>query len=299
MPRVCQFGHTVLTNDDKCHAGHSSLVSFKCPESSCIFITKPTFSKFKVLGEEQLQLHLEATHGIIPSESEREKIDNDFLNFEWVQTTSAPGGSVSTEQDEIEKKTCQYCHKMFITFSNLKRHVKQEHLKKDRYECSICNKSFAAKISLEYHLRKHVEGFELSCEYCSEKFIDFKTYAKHRKTHRSHHYQFEQKCPECGKIILGKDKLKRHQQEVHTNSPLNQPPNSPLSHMCSQCDKIYKRKNDLDRHVEVQHNEHKGYPCEHCLKTFTYISNMKRHARKCNNSAADSVPKAIYEDSAK
>ena len=90
------------------------------------------------------------------------------------------------------------------------------------------------KISLEYHLRKQVECSELNCEYCSETFNNFTNYAKYRKTHRSHHYQFEQKCLECGKIILGKEKLKGHQQEVHTNAA--------LSHMRSQCDKKKKKK---------------------------------------------------------
>lgn len=284
MPRVCVFGHPVLTDDDKCYAGHSLGASFECPVSSCIFVTKPTCLNTKVLGEEQMQLHLEATHGIVPTESERERIEQGFLSFEEQLKVGGSGGSVETEKDEIEnkgeKKTCQYCYKEFSTVSNVKRHVKQEHLRKNRYECIKCSKSFAAKISLEYHLRKHVEGSELSCEYCSEKFNDFTNYAKHRKIHRSQHYQFEQKCPECGKIILGKDKLKRHQQEVHAKAA--------LSHACSQCDARYRRKHQLDCHVEIKHNKHEGFSCENCLKTFTYRSNMKRHAQKCKVGCDDS-----------
>ena len=134
MRRVCIFGHPVLEDFNCCCAGHSLGASFECPVSDCIFVTKPTTLKNKVLAEEQLQLHLEATHDIEPTASEKEKIELGFHNFEKERLLKV--GFVSVVEDEglkieMESKTCQFCYKSFTSKSNVKRHVKQEHLRKE------------------------------------------------------------------------------------------------------------------------------------------------------------------------
>ena len=67
----------------------------------------------------------------------------------------------------------------------MKAHVKKHHERESRFECVVCQSSFSAKISLEYHLRKvHSDSGEVSCVRCEDKFPDFKSYAVHRKFHR-------------------------------------------------------------------------------------------------------------------
>ena len=87
----------------------------------------------------------------------------------------------------------------------MKAQVKKYHERENRFECVVCKRTFSAKISLEYQFRKvHSDSSEVSCDRCEEKFPDFKSYAIHRKMHRSIHFQLEHKCEEYYKKIVVK-----------------------------------------------------------------------------------------------
>ena len=53
----------------------------------------------------------------------------------------------------VENRTCSTCFNIFYSKANMKAHVKKHH---ERFELNVwsCQRSFSAKIFLEYHVRK-------------------------------------------------------------------------------------------------------------------------------------------------
>ena len=63
------------------------------------------------------------------------------------------------------------------------------------FECTQCEKSVCAKVSLAYHMKKkHKVGGNIKCDKCDIPFPDFKTYTIHRALHRNNSIV---KCEEC------------------------------------------------------------------------------------------------------
>ena len=103
----------------------------------------------------------------------------------------------------------------------------------------------------------------------------------HRKSHRSIHYQLDQTCEECGKIIRGKHNLNQHLKEIHsleTSYNVNKVTVKTYPHTCDQCDAVFKRKSHLNSHVQGMHGWGK-YPCSQCGKEFKNKSNLNRHVK--------------------
>ena len=175
----------------------------------------------------------------------------------------------------------------------LKLHHKQQHERKNRVECSVCGKSFAATISLEYHMQMHSNDSEFERISCGEKFINWKDFKSHRKTHRSRLTRkistvvHLPKCEECGITIKSKGILKRHQNEVHGTSMTFDASKIVVFRYpfhCDQCEFYTNRKDYLKMHKEKKHgySDHSlKFPHEKCGKTFEYRSSLKRYEKSC------------------
>ena len=123
------------------------------------------------------------------------------------------------------------------------------------FQCTICQKSFSAKGSLDYHSRvKHAisEDIAFRCKKCNVSFSDMKALQKHKKTHVKN---VKIECHMCG-LMLEKKSLAGHIVEVHNiefrydadkrNFPV-------FPYQCTDCDFVCKRRNDLDRHHRAKH----------------------------------------------
>jgi len=314
MRQVCYYGHTIKNNNVRCEAGHQFGVSLKCQFESCPFATKPVMFGFMDIANRRMSYHVSASH---PSSYTRKtnqvedgnqaEVDKAAIKFEneaskdEIETRGNymmdddphaedscdepmenEAGSKSVSSYE-KKSTCPLCFKIFYSKGNMKAHIKLHHDDREkRFECVVCKRSFSARISLEYHVRKvHSYGDEVSCDRCEDKFEDFGSYAIHRKTHRSIHFQLEHKCEECDKIIRGKNNLQRHMKEVHKivkTRDLEKVTVKIFPHKCDACSEVFKRKNDLVNHVEGKHRG-KRFSCNFCDKSFPYKRNVTRHIK--------------------
>jgi uncharacterized Zn-finger protein len=65
------------------------------------------------------------------------------------------------------KHECSICEKNFVVKNSLQRHINSVHEKIKPYQCSICEKNFAQK----HHLQKHIESVhgEMKPHKCSIK----------------------------------------------------------------------------------------------------------------------------------
>ena len=134
----------------------------------------------------------------------------------------------------------------------MRAHVKSHHDRKGRFNCQSCEKTYSYKNALQYHEKR-----------------------------RSIHYQLDQTCEECGKIIRGKHNLNQHLKEIHsleTSYNVNKVTVKTYPHTCDQCDAVFKRKSHLNSHVQGMHGWGK-YPCSQCGKEFKNKSNLNRHVK--------------------
>jgi KRAB domain-containing zinc finger protein len=179
------------------------------------------------------------------------------------------------------KCPCPICKKEF-PINSLEVHVRKHTL---RYPCSICDRNFAYKNSLDRHIeKKHrtVDG-ELEpepkkrttdlgskldrsciCELCGKLYKGPKGLSYHMLLHTGEHPHV---CQQCGQAFIYKNSLTSHMIREHgVTSPF----------ICSICGKVFLSKTALDDH-ERKHTGERPYSCDICNKTFSSKAHLSTH----------------------
>ena len=178
----------------------------------------------------------------------------------------------------IQGNSCPLCFKFFYSKTNVRRHILTEHEETLRIKCLECDRTFASKTAMNYHMKTHSPNKEFVCEKCEATFSSFMGYRTHQKQHSE---PKKEKCPECDQILVGKRSLSRHLKEIHFHSKLDTDKiTDPVyGFICDQCDSKYKRKDHLKMHIESQHSEKKKISCHICGKEYTNKQNLMRHVK--------------------
>ncbi|XP_041988070.1 zinc finger protein 486-like [Aricia agestis] len=138
------------------------------------------------------------------------------------------------------------------------------------------------------------------CEYCNEKFEDFRSLVLHRKLHLKPYI-----CENCWKGFYNVDFLNNHscqpcrdKKEEKSEKVLRQcdqcgksyPPSyikihilthsSDRGYSCKYCPKKFKVPSSLNSHVLWNHKRTRNYKCEECNATFITSSSRSSHIRK-------------------
>ncbi|XP_075207237.1 gastrula zinc finger protein XlCGF66.1-like isoform X2 [Anomaloglossus baeobatrachus] len=130
-------------------------------------------------------------------------------------------------------------HKTFF-INNQMNYTEEE-----SFSCSMCDKYFIKKSSLDMHERIHTGEKPYSCSECEKCFTRKSTLDRHQRTHTG---EKPFPCSECGKCFAQKSNLVAHQR-FHTEE-------KPFS--CSECGKSFNQKSDLIIHKRV-HTGKKPY----------------------------------------
>ena len=84
--------------------------------------------------------------------------------------------AASEEKKKQDSLICPLCAKITSSDHGLRKHVLQVHKNLEKFECTHCEKSFCAKVSLGYHMKKnHQIGGTIKCDKCDVSFPDFNT----------------------------------------------------------------------------------------------------------------------------
>lgn len=199
---------------------------------------------------------------------------------------------------------CPKCSKIYRTWSRLKFHTKQQHLKKS---CPDCDMVFTK----EHVLRKHQEDVHgkpqgqpgervYTCSLCNTMLNTLTELMNHR---RDVHPELSQlktadqlssatmlsvinnndndsvddtelsvsKCPDCSEIFTSNKLLSDHIKEKHANS-------NKSKFVCSTCELSFDDEKRLKNHRGLIHGE-KPFDCSFCDKKFQYSSQVIWHMR--------------------
>ena len=160
--------------------------------------------------------HYQSTHGNLPPEyMGKELFICDQCPQVFITKVSFAAHKVnvhSGDKRQIEKK-CQYCEKVFKTYSNYKEHVMVKHEKNAKHKCDECHRSYGTNAKLQSH----------------KKLV-------HERV----------KCDECGKEICNSFILKRHKATVHGIKPKD-------DFQCEHCPMFFSYRSTLDKHVASKH----------------------------------------------
>uniref|UniRef100_A0A1Q3G0E0 Putative c2h2-type zn-finger protein n=1 Tax=Culex tarsalis TaxID=7177 RepID=A0A1Q3G0E0_CULTA len=154
---------------------------------------------------------------------------------------------------------CPHCdNKYFSQSGNLKAHI-NTHTGYKPYTCNLCNRSFAQKSNLNYHMKA------------------------------SHDPQRPFKCNACDRAFSTMDQMVLHLKTKHAQIETATPRQvADKKHFCPYCGKAFAQSFNLKLHVNT-HTGERPYKCELCPKSFTQRSNLNVHINKSHGAKRERV----------
>ena len=206
------------------------------------------------------------------------------------------------------RPVCNECGNSYQNMRNLRRHQQDKHsIFTNTYYCQHCNHFFATALTLRRHQHKiHPEHSNLGksssyiCNVCNAVFTRQDLLLRHKKTYHLIPSQHHHKCEVCGKYIVGKGNLRKHQRCRHginssihdvfnkfasSGSNTHQMESSVASsdYCCDTCGKRYVKLHNLKKHKLAVHCT---YKCKMCDKSYTSLSILRQHCTKKHKYAS-------------
>ena len=180
---------------------------------------------------------------------------------------AAAGGSLNGGDDDDDfdgRYFCDWCPARFDNRSAARVHENTH--KGQATKCYVCDKSYADRYSLRYHLRTHGIGRQIRCEYCNKSFSKPSRLEAHIRAQHDNIRDFD--CLQCGKKFKSREHLRNHLTRHSGERPF----------ACDVCSDRFRHKTSLLTHMR-SHQGSRPYCCETCGKTFREPSTLKAHHR--------------------
>ena len=180
------------------------------------------------------------------------------------KTLTTASSEAGDDADFDGRYFCDWCPARFDNRSAARVHENSH--KGQETKCYICDKSYADRYSLRYHLRTHGIGRQIRCEYCNKGFSKPSRLEAHVRAQHDNIRDFD--CLQCGKKFKTRVHLINHARRHSGERPFS----------CSVCSDRFRHKASLVAHMR-SHVGSRPYCCEVCGKTFREPSTLKAHRR--------------------
>lgn len=199
-------------------------------------------------------------------------------NSDSLEQTDAPSHDTSDNAEVVKKKRkkkkykyeleCTICDKIFVTRASLNDHM-NTHTGVKPYKCPECNKSYGSRQSLKDHVKIH-RGLEFDCEVCGKKLLSRKRLNAHMKNHGPDWKprmkdRGDYECSVCNKQFVSYKSFGDHMNIHKGLKPFK----------CKVCGKAYSSRLSLKGHMPIHKDEvHICDTCGKCCPTRRYL---RRH----------------------
>ena len=184
-----------------------------------------------------------------------------------------------------DNRTCSYCFLLLQDSYQRINHEKAIHLKKSKFKCHKCQKSYLKMNALKYHMETHKKDpVKFSCDDCGKQYRSKQGLKTHKDIVHESDAPLQLPCSDCDAVFTNQSNLNRHKRSVHgeprnINVDFVPPMNEAPKIQCSICDKEFSRKDVLNRHIRCVHSEIKTFSCEFCSSKFQRKDFLTRHIK--------------------
>ena len=172
---------------------------------------------------------------------------------------AADGGDVEGRTTSLGKHMCDWCPARFDNRAAARVHESSHKGQEPR--CYVCDKRYADRYSLRYHLRTHGIGRQIRCEYCNKSFSKPSRLDSHVRSHHDNIRDF--KCGECGKAFKTRLHLENHTRQHSGERPFQ----------CQVCGDRFRHKVRIERVIPCV-RVRVDFPCAQFKLTFRKPSNV-------------------------
>lgn len=158
------------------------------------------------------------------------------------------------------------------TFDNCK-------MPSDKYQCTLCPKSFVYQSKLKRHMKCHTKEREFKCDQCGKSY----GYAHHLKRHTITHNQHE--CQKCGLKFRSQKTLGCHVEicdSVAKECEIKG--DTKRKYTCKSCGEQFRNSRELCDHRRLAHAQSSPYirlyTCQVCKKRYGARKNMRVHMKQ-------------------
>ena len=161
----------------------------------------------------------------------------------------------------IHKRTCEICDLGFISETQLKFHMDNDHKTKQPHKCQVCPEVCSAEFDSKILLYSHIESVhanKIRCEICDLCFISEAQLLKHMDKEGHKNSDILHKCHVCSTEFGSENLLNSHIASIHNKRMIHEGKEPPS---CDICDWKAILNEDLTKHLEKSHNQIK---CDKC-----------------------------------
>ncbi|MCP3966094.1 MAG: hypothetical protein GY718_07030, partial [Lentisphaerae bacterium] len=179
-------------------------------------------------------------------------------------TSKAPKKRSRSKNKNNSDFDCSHCNKNFAAQWRLNQHFKSTHGPKI-IPCSDCDDMFRTNSQLNKHYKRFHGEDDYQCTDCDKTYRDQDRLSQHFKsTHGPENIQ----CPHCVKKFRTVSLLNTHVKRIH----------GPKNHVCPKCGNRFGLKSELNTHLKTTHGT-SNLNCHLCPKKFKLTSHLNYHLK--------------------
>ncbi|XP_071549241.1 uncharacterized protein [Panulirus ornatus] len=207
--------------------------------------------------------------------------ENETPNIEQKQSILAAGNYNGDGTSHVELVLSANSEDYLLTASECDKFVKKKNFRKHLFTSAERDTQVQQSSNKKYMCQE-------KCPKCGKIFIGRTKLRKHMLLHSDS--QEQKICEVCGRILHNATAHKVHMQRLHkivleSSIPETfQSAGDKKKASCYICGKTYRGASGLSYHLAAKHNKGPRYPCDKCTRVFPHSRNLSSHKAQAHGS---------------